>query len=307
MTARFWCFTLNNPDGLLDVTLEEWLDNGLRYAVYQHEVGESGTEHFQGYLELDRGQRLSYVAARLPGAHLEQRRGTQEQAIAYCKKDEGRLDGPWEFGTPTAGQGARSDIAAFKKAVDDGATDLELWNNLPNMYLRYERMLPKIRALTQVKRTWKSHVTLCYGPPGAGKSTWCKNQAPDAYWKQPNSKWWDGYTNQEDVVMDDYKSWLPWATLLQVLDANPLTVEIKGAQVSFAARRIFVTTNFLPCDWYASDEDLVHKYPLHALTRRINEYKHFIPGNDFPGNPDDLTINTYDNYDSFIHAVNNFH
>ena len=110
MTARFWCFTVNNPDGSLDTDLEAWLGNGLKYAVYQHEVGEEGTEHFQGYLELDRGQRMSYVKKWLPTAHLETRRGTQQQAIDYCKKADSRLDGPWEYGTPSEGQGNRSDI-----------------------------------------------------------------------------------------------------------------------------------------------------------------------------------------------------
>lgn len=41
-----WCFTINNPEGLLDFdTLPPH-----KYCVYQEEIGENGTLHFQGYV-----------------------------------------------------------------------------------------------------------------------------------------------------------------------------------------------------------------------------------------------------------------
>lgn len=73
--ARNWLFTLNNPEGLPDG--DELLSSGVTYAVFQEEVGENGTHHLQGYVELERNQALSYVT-KLPGlegAHFEQRRG----------------------------------------------------------------------------------------------------------------------------------------------------------------------------------------------------------------------------------------
>lgn len=306
MTARFWCFTLNNPDGSLDTDFEHWLGNGLRYAVYQHEVGEEGTEHFQGYLELDRGQRMSYVQKWIPGAHLEVRKGSQQAAIDYCSlpvyngKDKGRLDGPWTFGTPSDGQGNRADIAEFKKLVDSGASDAELWDKTPNLFLRHAKMLSTVRQMRQPKRNWKPKVVFCYGGPNTGKTAYCFSQcggmdSPDVYVKPTNSKWWDLYTGQENIIIDEFKGWIPWNQILTILDRYPLQVEAKGVYggANFLGRNIYITSNHLPHEWY----DPV--YPIAALTRRISGFCHFLPGSSF----EEPKIEFFRTYESFLASV----
>lgn len=49
---------------------EEW-PSSVRYCIYQLECGPAGNLHFQGYLELKRGQRLSFLQRLegLEGAH----------------------------------------------------------------------------------------------------------------------------------------------------------------------------------------------------------------------------------------------
>lgn len=301
--AAHWCFTLNNPRHALDVDLAI---PEVRYAVWQHEIGENGTPHYQGYLELNRSQRLSWLQALLPGAHFEKRRGTREQARDYARKEDSRIDGPFEIGEWTGGQGTRNDIAAFKARLDAGATDVELWDEFPSMFLRYGRMLQSVRTLKQAKRSWKTEVVVLYGPPGCGKSRWVAEQAPNAYYKPANESWWDGYNGQEDVVLDDYKSWLPWSTLLQLLDRYPMQVPVKGGHANFIAKRIFITTNFLPSDWYSKDTDggFTRKYPLDALTRRVDSWRAFRRSRDSA----ELEFKEFanDKYEEFIQWVVNF-
>jgi len=287
MTCRFWCWTSFDTDGLLDVEFETAMDTGcLRYVVYQLEVGEEGHEHFQGYLELSRGQRLSYVQGIIPGAHFEPRRGSQAEAIAYCQKEEGRRDGPWTHGTPSDGQGARNDIAAFKSSIDAGAKDEELWDNHPGAYLRYARIVPHIRMLKAPKRSWKTEVIYCYGGAGTGKSFWCNEQAPNAYWKSPSEVWWTDYEGEADVVMDELSAnWMPWALFLQVMDAYPLRVPTKGGHANFVAKRVFITSNQKPKDLYGKrDEDGDRKFPLGAFLRRVTKWVVFLPTLEFHGN-----------------------
>lgn len=266
MTSRNYCFTISNPESLPDVQ-----NPAVRYCVFQEEIGENGTPHLQGYIEMSRSMRLTWLKTNLPGfetAHLEPRMGTREQARAYCMKPETRIgevfeSGDWESG----GQGTRVDIAALKELVDKGATDEAIWDAMPLMYLKYNRAIKDAKRLKTKCRDWKTEVIVLIGKPRLGKSKYCLDNAPKAYWKQ-RSQWWDGYEGQEDVVIDDYYAWLPWDTLMRILDRYPLLVETKGGQSNFVAKRVFITSNKAPADWYKDQG----KFPLDALTERVTKW-----------------------------------
>lgn len=100
---RDWCFTLNDPQDLLNP--EQWPD--CEYCLYQLELGEeTGMPHLQGFVKFRVAKRMATVKEQVPElqrAHLEGRRGTIRQAIDYCRKNDTRLEGPWEFGEEPAG------------------------------------------------------------------------------------------------------------------------------------------------------------------------------------------------------------
>lgn len=75
MKARYWVFTLNNPVAVNQP--EIWFKEGkVTYVTWQHEVGESGTPHLQGYVDCGKQQSLNYMRKQVCQAHWEQRRGT---------------------------------------------------------------------------------------------------------------------------------------------------------------------------------------------------------------------------------------
>lgn len=266
MTSRNWCFTLNNPRGQINVDLES--SPNVRYAVYQLEMGEEGTTHYQGYVEFSKPQRLSAMKKLLVGAHFESRRGTREQAREYCMKEDTRIEGPYEIGSFEAGgQGARIDVIKLKDDLKKGDTDVQLFENHTAAYLRYYRAIGHIRHIITPPRNTKTIVTYIYGPPGTGKSYMAWQLHPNAYPKQ-RSQWWCGYTSGQSVILDEYYGWLPWGSLLQLMDEYPLTVETKGGQAQFTAPEIIITSNKLPEQWYDQS------YPIAALIRRIDRYKY---------------------------------
>lgn len=276
--ARNWCFTLNNPSEEELYNLHTILPQAreFRFIVFQLEQGLDGaTPHVQGYIEFNCQLRLN-AAKRLISqrAHLEVRRGSQQQAIAYCEKQETRLEGPWRYGEPQEGrQGQRSDLLALKSALDEGSTDLQLWEEFFPTMMRYYKGVAQYQILKRDQRRWKSKVYVLVGEPGTGKSKWALDNFPNAYWKQ-RGNWWDGY-HHDDVVLDDFYGWLPFDTLLRLLDRYPLLVETKGGQASFIAKNIVITSNALPKEWYQN----VRNYS--ALARRIDVVMKFTGENQF--------------------------
>ena len=200
--------------------------------------------------------------------------GSQQQAIAYCEKQETRLEGPWRYGEPQEGrQGQRSDLLALKSALDEGSTDLQLWEEFFPTMMRYYKGVAQYQILKRDQRRWKSKVYVLVGEPGTGKSKWALDNFPNAYWKQ-RGNWWDGY-HHDEVVLDDFYGWLPFDTLLRLLDRYPLLVETKGGQASFIAKTIVITSNALPREWYQN----IRNYG--ALARRIDVVMKFTGENQF--------------------------
>lgn len=263
MTHRAWVFTLNNPPNALDI--EDW---PVKYVIYQKEVGESGTPHFQGYAEFTKPIRLSGVRRLLGTAHWEPRKGTRDEARAYSSKEDTRVEGPWEYGDwGKGGQGSRTDVSGLKEKVMSGAPLKEIFESETLSFLKYSRSVEKARLLYQPKRDWPVEVTVLVGPTGVGKSKYCREVAPNAYWKQP-SNWWDGYDGQADVVLDDYYGWLPFHELLRVLDRYEHQVQSKGGNTQLLAKRIWITSNKSPDQWYDQSK---RTYYLKSLYRRLTK------------------------------------
>lgn len=125
----------------------------LDYAVFQLERGEeTGTPHFQGYLELPVRRRVGPLKV-IMGAqsmHLELRRGTRDQARAYAMKAATRVEGPWEVGKWNAKlgeQGKRRDWELVKERLKAGDTVLQVLDErpekIPNIgqIIRYKQMI----------------------------------------------------------------------------------------------------------------------------------------------------------------------
>lgn len=263
--SRNWVFTDNNPE----TNEPNWPDS-VKYAVWQLERGTEGTEHLQGYVEFKNSTTLTAAKKILPRAHWETRRGTQQQAMDYCTKEDTRVSGPWTFGDLTISkQGARNDVLALKELIDSGTPEKELYEN--TAMWKYRSSALAYRNLTQSRRDHITRVYICVGPTGCGKTTFCKRVAPNAYWKMRspgNNEWWDGYDGHGDVIFDEFYGWIKYDTLLRLIDSSPLTVEVKGGVVQFVAKRLFITSNREWRDWY-SDITVPDKS---ALERRIREF-----------------------------------
>lgn len=88
-----YCITLNNYS---NSDWEEIQEFGSKYLniksyVFGREVGKSGTPHIQGYFRLKTKERFETLRNKYPvfkRCHFESARGTDQQNLAYCGKDQ---------------------------------------------------------------------------------------------------------------------------------------------------------------------------------------------------------------------------
>ncbi len=275
------CWTLNNPRDMVMFEQED-----MDYLVYQEEMSDSGTYHLQGYCEFSKQTSQTKAKELLggPTVHIERRRGTQAQAIAYCKDGEKRLDHtePYEEGEPRH-QGKRVDLEGFRDAVMAGERERDLIEEHYGILARYPRFYQTLTKTNRPRRSTDLVVTLLYGETGTGKTRHVEDQwgaDPEFYRTPLNNKtiWFDGYDGHTKVLLDDFSgaaSHISLCNLLQLLDRYPIQVPTKGGHTWWMPNEVFVTTNLLPKDWYKW-ENRGEQYK--ALARRFDKvFVYFVP------------------------------
>lgn len=278
--ARNYCFTTYLPFENEVVIMKELKD--LKYMIYGVEVCPKTSQiHFQGYLELKKPMRIAALKKLgIKTTHFEKRRGTQQQAIDYCKKD-----GKWqETGTLTTEQGKRNDLDAIKVLLDSGKTVDEIAQMKEHFatYIKhqrslrdYENVLNKSKKRTNVPQVW-----VYFGKSGSGKTTKAKKDLespnPQVLIK-PTSKngqiWWDQDKDNRFVLIEEFDSgWIPWDTFKVWLDSTDVSVEFKGGKMPLLAEHFIITSNKSPLEWYPKQDD------LEPLLRRITKALRFEKG-----------------------------
>lgn len=137
MPCRRYCFTLNNYTQADEVKLSEI--ETAKYLIYGRETGDSGTPHLQGFVIFSNSVSFATAKNRLGDrVHLEETKGTSQQAADYCKKDGDFV----EYGELPCQQGKRSDWDLYRDWIEEIGrvpTRFEIVLKFPKLYARYKR------------------------------------------------------------------------------------------------------------------------------------------------------------------------
>lgn len=111
---RNFCFTryFDSEEGAIESASHldgYFTDDLFSYIIVNVEACPTTARiHWQGYCELSKQARWGQIkrtATILVGAHVETRKGSQQQAIDYCMKEESRVAGPFSYGEPNGSRG----------------------------------------------------------------------------------------------------------------------------------------------------------------------------------------------------------
>lgn len=262
--CRYW---------MLTIPVNSWnppttLPSNVAYLKGQQEIGASGFHHWQILaLFKKKIRRAGVKQAFSQQAHCEPSRS--EAANQYVWKEESRVAGTqFELGELPFKRNCKTDWELVKRKAKDGLIDeidaqvfITHYRTLKQISMDY---MKKPADLQSVCGIW------VFGPPGVGKSHYARNHYPNSYMKMCN-KWWCGYQNQKNVIIDDLD--LSHKVLGHHLkiwaDKYAFIAETKGYAVTIRPDRIIVTSNYKICQIF-DDPALVE-----ALERRF--YVIYIP------------------------------
>lgn len=243
------------------------------YAVFGLELTEKKRYHFQGYCMFTSRVRLDALKKRYhPTIHWEPARQDWETNYKYCTKTD---KSPMEYGVRP-------------QVKDNGDREKSRWTAARRLAREFNFDAIDDHIAVSCYRNLKAIAadnTQCslelpsacgywfYGVAGSGKSTKARsffNAQGKVYLKALN-KWWDGYTSQEVVVIEDIDRTHSWmAHHLKIwADKFPFPSEIKGGSMQIRPSVIVVTSNY-------SIEEIfgVENNDIPALKRRF-KVEHF--------------------------------
>jgi len=297
LQAIHWAFTVNNP---ADYDLELEYANPVQYACWNFEIGENGTPHLQGYIMLWKKARGSVVKALLPyGTHLEVARNPTAARL-YCQKADTAISPYFSVGTfpeqgPGSGQGKRSDLSRLHNELKNGLHQHDYIDRFFDLFVRYPNLVDRFRAgqIRPRDETSPHQCLLFLGKPGAGKSYYarrvCRELTGNPPYNRAPGKFWEGYTGQQGVLLDDFGGHhLSFTDFKLAVDRYPIRVEIKGTSCELATTYTFITSNKEVEQWYS--QEILGIHGLSAITRRITGVYYFV---DF------LTFYQYPSYDAY--------
>lgn len=279
---RRWCFTLNGYSELELKKMSEQID-GVKYMCFGKEIAPStNMKHLQGWCYLVNPMSLKGVKNLISErAHWENCRADIESNDLYCTKDKdvtiwGELPN----------QGSRKDLKAIRNAIfQDGLTMdyvLDLCDNYQQ--LKYAEGLMKYQKCCKT-RDVKIH--WFWGKTGTGKTYTAIQECGDDYWiSGRNLKWWQNYTGQKKVIIDDFrKDFCTFHELLRITDRYPYNIEYKGSSTWLKATDIYITSCYHPSEVYNTREDIEQLLRRIKSNGEIRKFGTEVEGNTIPQLP----------------------
>lgn len=241
-----------------------------RFLIWQWEKTTDGNHHIQGYIEWQNHKTMNATKAAIGfnHVHLEVAKGTAEQNIKYCSKEDSRVapELAGREGEP-AQQGQRNDWHGIRDKIKAGTSLKELCETDPHMVGKYPSGVSTLmKNLSRPERRHPVSIFYWTDESGAGKTRWTTEtfseadpsgtpkEYREAYWVPDYSGsgpvWMDGYSGQRVCVFDEFTGQYPRNFILKLMDGQPITVMTKGGSTPFQATVLVFLSNYAITSMY---------------------------------------------------------
>lgn len=247
-------------------------DNHI-YCIIGYELCPStNREHWHAGIKYKSTREFHVMKKKYPTVNIQEKGkySTWEQIIAYCTKNSKYFE---SGEVPKNEQGQRKDLDSFKDSIADGSLRVEsILEENPYIYHMYGRTLEKLEDLA-LRKKYRTEMTLCdwlVAETGKGKSHRAfSNYSPETHYvlNLQDKGWWEGYKQQEIVVINEFRGQIAYGELLDLIDKWPKTVPRRGREpMPFTSKKIIITSSMTPDEVY---HNLSLSDSLNQLYRRI--------------------------------------
>lgn len=290
------------------LNVEKYLDliqrePNVRYCVWQKErCPKTGRDHIQAFIQLKVKKTMTFVKSlvgdnphlekakkvkcddncKLAQADWEAGKDTEHAPCVrhYCCKVYTRTEGPWEIGEH-APAGTRSDLLEVQDAIKAGATYETIADDYFDVTARHSKFFKEYISMKAPRRNWEMEIWVFYGPTGQGKTKAIYDlvgYGKDVFEVKDDKNYpFTGYDAQEKIIWDEFSgSSCDIKYLLRIMDRYPLQVRGLHAYYEFVGKRLIISSNIAPWDWYTK-ANVEH---VKALARRLTEFGKIIEFKD---------------------------
>lgn len=260
---RKYQLTVNNPldHGFTHQRIRATLDgfSGCLYWCMCDEVGQEGTPHTHLYLLFRNAVMFSTLQKRFYGAHIEPAKGSNQQNRDYIRK-EGKwaADGKHETNLPDTFEesGPLPDEPerrlqvneAIFAMLEDGASDYDILQAYPAAMNRLRNIDAARQTLLEEKyrkEYRQMEVRYLWGPTRTGKTRYVmdtysyENVYRVTSYKNP----FDSYAGQPVLLLDEFRSSLPFSDLLKYLEGYPVMLPCRYADKVACFTQVYIVSN----------------------------------------------------------------
>ena len=257
--SKRYCFTLNNYKAE-ERSPPRWIKDITTGGVWGREIGETGTPHIQGFMDLLEETTIVGVRKHFPegfSMHLEACRGNAQQNITYCTKG-GDYETWGVLPTDTKRKhenSEREDLGQAYKLIKEGREE----EIQPYIRLKYAARIDRLRS--KVKRVVPDLEAPCgvwiWGPTGAGKSTLARTLGAPIFDK-PHGPWWDRYNGEDIVVLENVHRSHARGLLTNLklwAGSTPFIGKVKGSSTGVIRPKKFIVTSPYSIEQVFPDRD----------------------------------------------------
>lgn len=283
---RKFQLTFNNPQehGYTHEAIRNTLQD-ISSVIYWCMCDEEGsTYHTHLYVAFENAKEFSMMQRRFYGAHIECARGSHRENRDYIRKE-----GKWrdseksETNKPEtfeeSGELPEESDRRVKQSetilamVENGATNAEIMRECPSAMLH----LPRIEQARQtlLEETYRKafrelKVEYIWGKTGVGKTRKVmelygyENVFRVTNYAHP----FDGYSGQDVIVFDEFRSSLPLSDMLCYLDGYPLMLPCRYADRVACYTKVYILSN-IPLEKQYPNVQLEEPASFDAFKRRL--------------------------------------